>query len=484
MTKAIMLQGTGSDVGKTVLVAGLCRLFANRGVRVRPFKPQNMSNNAAVAEDGGEIGRAQWLQSLAARVPSSVHMNPVLLKPQSETGSQIIVQGKVWGQAKGRDYQALKPQLLGAVLQSFATMRAGTDLVIVEGAGSPAEINLRKGDIANMGFATRANVPVVLVGDIDRGGVIASLVGTHHILPEEDRRMIRGYLINKFRGDISLFGEGVDAIGGFTGWPCYGVVPWLKAAGRLPAEDSVVLERLARGSDGALKIAVPVLPRIANFDDLDPLRAEPDVDLVFVRPGERLPADAGLVILPGSKSTIGDLMDLRAQGWDQDIADHVRCGGRVIGICGGYQMLGRMVHDPLGIEGSVTEIPGLGLLDVETEMAPEKTLRNSVAFSREYDAPLSGYEIHLGVTRGTDCDRPSTMIDGRPDGALSSDGLIMGTYLHGLFTSDAYRAKLLASFGLTGERMDYRAGVEAALDQIATELEAVLDPAWLDSLVY
>ncbi|MDL2407928.1 cobyric acid synthase [Rhizobium calliandrae] len=484
MTKAIMLQGTGSDVGKTVLVAGLCRLFANRGVRVRPFKPQNMSNNAAVAEDGGEIGRAQWLQSLAARVPSSVHMNPVLLKPQSETGSQIIVQGKVWGQAKGRDYQALKPQLLGAVLQSFATMRAGTDLVIVEGAGSPAEINLRKGDIANMGFATRANVPVVLVGDIDRGGVIASLVGTHHILPDEDRRMIRGYLINKFRGDLSLFGEGVDAIGGFTGWPCYGVVPWLRAASRLPAEDSVVLERLARGSDGALKIAVPVLPRISNFDDFDPLRAEPDVDLVFVRAGERIPADAGLVVLPGSKSTIGDLMDLRAQGWDQDIAAHARRGGRVIGICGGYQMLGRRVHDPLGIEGLVTEIPGLGLLDVETEMAPEKTLRNSLAFSREYDAPLSGYEIHLGVTHGVDCNRPSTMIDGRPDGALSSDGLIMGTYLHGLFTSDAYRAKLLASFGLTGERVDYRAGVEAALDEIAAELEAVLDPAWLDSLVH
>ncbi|MDL2397696.1 cobyric acid synthase [Rhizobium mayense] len=484
MTKAIMLQGTGSDVGKTVLVAGLCRLFANRGVRVRPFKPQNMSNNAAVAEDGGEIGRAQWLQSLAARVPSSVHMNPVLLKPQSETGSQIIVQGKVWGQAKGRDYQALKPQLLGAVLQSFATMRAGTDLVIVEGAGSPAEINLRKGDIANMGFATRANVPVVLVGDIDRGGVIASLVGTHHILPDEDRRMIRGYLINKFRGDLSLFGEGVDAIGGFTGWPCYGVVPWLKAASRLPAEDSVVLERLARGSDAALKIAVPVLPRIANFDDFDPLRAEPDVDLVFVRAGEQIPADAGLVVLPGSKSTIGDLMDLRAQGWDKDIAAHAHRGGRVIGICGGYQMLGRMVHDPLGIEGSVTDMPGLGLLDIETEMAPEKTVRNSVAFSREYNAPLSGYEIHLGVTRGTDCERPSTTIDGRPDGALSSDGLIMGTYLHGLFTSDAYRAKLLASFGLTGERLDYRAGVEAALDEIAAELEAVLDPAWLDSLVH
>ncbi|MDE1995074.1 MAG: cobyric acid synthase [Rhizobiaceae bacterium] len=483
MTKAIMLQGTGSDVGKTVLVAGLCRLFANRGVRVRPFKPQNMSNNAAVAEDGGEIGRAQWLQSLAARVPSSVHMNPVLLKPQSEIGSQIIVQGKVWGHAKGRDYQALKPQLLGAVLQSFATMRAGTDLVIVEGAGSPAEINLRAGDIANMGFATRANVPVVLVGDIDRGGVIASLVGTHHILPEADRRMIRGYLINKFRGDISLFGEGVEAIGSFTGWPCFGVVPWLKAASRLPAEDSVVLERLARGSSGALKITVPVLPRIANFDDLDPLRAEPDVDIVFVRAGERLPDDAGLVVLPGSKSTIGDLMDLKAQGWDEDIAAHVRRGGRVIGICGGYQMLGTMVRDPQGIEGTITEMPGLGLLDIETEMAPEKTLRNSVAWSREYDAPLSGYEIHLGITRGADCDRPSTLIDGRPDGALSGDGRIMGTYLHGLFTSDAYRAKLLASFGLTGERVDYRAGVDAALNEIATELETILDPAWLDSLM-
>ncbi|WP_267550868.1 cobyric acid synthase [Rhizobium rhizogenes] len=483
MTKAIMLQGTGSDVGKTVLVAGLCRLFANRGVRVRPFKPQNMSNNAAVAEDGGEIGRAQWLQSLAARVPSSVHMNPVLLKPQSDVGSQIIVQGKVWGHAKGRDYQALKPQLLGAVLESFAAIRAGTDLVIVEGAGSPAEINLRRGDIANMGFATRANVPVVLVGDIDRGGVIASLVGTYHILPEEDRRMIRGYIINKFRGDVSLFAEGIDVIGGFTGWQCHGVVPWLKAAARLPAEDSVVLERLARGSPGALKIAVPMLSRIANFDDLDPLRAEPDVDLVFVRPGERLPGDAGLVVLPGSKSTIGDLLDLREQGWDRDIAAHARRGGRVIGICGGYQMLGRMVYDPHGIEGSVTETPGLGLLDIETEMAPEKTVRNSLALSREYEVPLSGYEIHLGVTSGADCERPSTVIDGRPDGALSPDGRIMGTYLHGLFGSDGYRAKLLESFGLSGERTDYRAGVDAALDEIAAELEGVLDPAWLDSLV-
>ena len=478
-----MLQGTGSDVGKTVLVAGLCRLAANRGLTVRPFKPQNMSNNAAVSDDGGEIGRAQWLQSLAARTPSSVHMNPVLLKPQSENGSQIIVQGRVFGQAKGRDYQRLKPQLISSVLESFAKVSEDADLVVVEGAGSPAEINLRAGDIANMGFATRANVPVVLVGDIDRGGVIASLVGTYAILAEEDRRMISGYIINKFRGDVSLFDDGITSIGQFTGWPCFGVVPWLKAAGRLPAEDSVVLERLARGERGALKIAVPVLPRIANFDDLDPLRAEPDIELVFVRAGERLPDDAGLVILPGSKSTISDLSDLKAQGWDRDLAAHVRRGGRVIGICGGYQMLGRMVHDPFGIEGGRAEMPGLSLLDVETEMAPEKTVRNSAARSTEYDVPLAGYQIHLGITRGPDCIRPSAIVDGAPDGALSADGRIMGTYLHGLFASDAYRARLLQSFGLSGEGGNYRESVDRALDEVASGLEQHLDSRWLAGLL-
>ena len=483
MTRSIMLQGTGSDVGKTVLVAGLCRLASNRGLKVAPFKPQNMSNNAAVSDDGGEIGRAQWLQSMAARVSSSVHMNPVLLKPQSETGSQIIVQGKVAGAAKGRDYQALKPKLMGAVMESFETVRAGMDLVIVEGAGSPAEINLRPGDIANMGFATRAGVPVVLVGDIDRGGVIASLVGTHTILPEEDRRMITGYLINKFRGDVSLFDSGLSAIERFTGWPCFGVVPWLKAASRLPAEDSVVLERLARGKGAALKVAVPVLARIANFDDLDPLAAEPDVDLVFVRPGERLPADAGLVVIPGSKATIADLADFRAQGWDRDLDAHVRRGGHVIGICGGYQMLGTRVTDPLGIEGAEREVSGLGLLAVETEMAPEKTVRNSIAWSVVHDVALSGYEIHLGRTAGADCERPAVLIDGRADGAVSADGRISGTYLHGLFSSDAYRAALLRSFGITGGGANYRLSVDAALDDVAGELETVLDPRWLDSLM-
>jgi adenosylcobyric acid synthase len=483
MTKTIMLQGTGSDVGKTILVAGLCRLASNRGLNVAPFKPQNMSNNAAVSDDGGEIGRAQWLQALAARIPTSVHMNPVLLKPQTETGSQIIVQGKVFGQAKGRDYQRLKPQLMAAVLDSFRQVAEGRDLVIVEGAGSPAEINLRAGDIANMGFATRAGVPVVLVGDIDRGGVIASLVGTHTILPEEDRRQITGYIINKFRGDVTLFDDGISAIGDFTAWPCFGVVPWLKAASRLPAEDSVVLERLARGEGGALKIAVPVLSRIANFDDLDPLRLEPDVDLVFVRAGDTLPIDAGLVILPGSKSTIGDLAEFRANGWDRDLARHVKRGGRVIGICGGYQMLGRTVADPLGLEGAPVTVKGLGLLDVDTVMAAEKTVRNSRAQSLDYDVPLSGYEIHLGVTEGPDRVRAPVAIDGRADGAGSADGRVTGTYLHGLFSSDAYRQRLLESFGIAGGGVDYRALVDAALDDVAADLERHLSADWLKGLL-
>lgn len=469
-----MFQGTGSDVGKTALVAGFCRLAANHGLKVRPFKPQNMSNNAAVADDGGEIGRAQWLQALACRVPASVHMNPVLLKPQSETGSQVVVQGKVFGHAKGRDYQKLKPQLMAAVLDSFGRVSEQADLVLVEGAGSPAEINLRPGDIANMGFATSARVPVVLVGDIDRGGVIASLVGTHTILPDEDRAMIVGYLINKFRGDVSLFDDGIAAVDGFTGWSCLGVIPWLKAAARLPAEDSVALERLVRGDARALKVAVPILSRIANFDDFDPLKAEPEVELVFVRPGERLPEDAGLVILPGSKSTISDLNDFRQQGWDKDLQAHRRRGGRIIGICGGYQMLGQSVLDPQGLEGGATSAEGLGLLDIDTEMAPEKTVRNIEARSAEYDVGLSGYEIHLGISRGPDSARPMTLLDGRPDGAISADGKVSGTYLHGLFDSDSYRAKLLAEFGIRGGETNFRADVDKALDEIAGELDRLV----------
>lgn len=475
MTRAIMFQGTGSDVGKTVLVAGLCRLFANRGMNVRPFKPQNMSNNAAVADDGGEIGRAQWLQALACRTPPSVHMNPVLLKPQSENGSQIVVQGRVRGEAKGRDYQKLKPDLLASVLDSYEVLRGQADIILVEGAGSPAEINLRAGDIANMGFATVANVPVVLVGDIDRGGVIASLVGTHAILPEQDRAMIRGFLINKFRGDVTLFDDGLTAISDRTGWRSFGVLPWLKDVARLPAEDSVALERMAsRGGDG-VTIAVPVLDRVANFDDLDPLAGEPGVDVVFVRPGERLPRNAAAVIIPGSKSTISDLIRFRENGWDRDIAAHVARGGHVVGICGGYQMLGRMVRDPLGIEGAIAEAGGLGLLDVETEMAPEKRVENVRAIAPALGVELSGYEIHLGMTTGPDRTRPALTIDGRPDGAVSSDGRVLGTYLHGLFDSGGFRAAWLDSLGVSSEGGDHRATVEAALDAIAAEMERHLD---------
>lgn len=475
MTRAIMFQGTGSDVGKTVLVAGLCRAAKHRGLIVRPFKPQNMSNNAAVSDDGGEIGRAQWLQALACGVRSSVHMNPVLLKPQSEMGSQIVVQGQVRGQVRGRDYQKLKPQLMDAVLQSWRHVSAGADLVLVEGAGSPAEINLRGGDIANMGFATRANVPVVLVGDIDRGGVIASLVGTHTILPNEDRAMIAGFLINKFRGDVSLFDDGLSAITDFTGWRSFGVVPWLKSVARLPAEDSVVLERMARGHTNALKIVVPVLDRIANFDDFDPLISEPQVDVVMVPSGDALPDDAGLIVLPGSKSTISDLLRLRENGWDKDIARHVARGGHVIGICGGYQMLGRRVSDPLGIEGEVREVEGLGLLDVETIMQNEKRLSNVQAHSTTCDAPIEGYEIHLGQTAGADCARPFALIGEREDGAVSSNGRVSGTYLHGIFGSDLFRARLLQSLGVISTGTSYRAGVETALDELAQELERHLD---------
>ncbi|WP_095199821.1 cobyric acid synthase [Mesorhizobium carmichaelinearum] len=482
MAKAIMLQGTGSDVGKTVLVAGLCRAAKTRGLKVRPFKPQNMSNNAAVADipgdnskSGGEIGRAQWLQAIACGVAPSVHMNPVLLKPQTDVGAQVIVQGKVFGEARARDYQALKGRLMDAVLDSWAKVGDGADLVIVEGAGSPAEINLRSRDIANMGFATRANVPVVLVGDIDRGGVIASVAGTHLILPEEDRRMIVGYLINKFRGDVSLFDDGLKAIEKFTGWRCFGVVPWLTAATRLPSEDSVVLERLASGQARALKVAVPMLGRIANFDDLDPLKAEPQVEVVFVPPGKPLPEDAGLVVIPGSKSTIGDLIKFRENGWDGDLAAHRKRGGHVVGICGGFQMLGHRVRDPDGIEGSVTETEGLGLLDIETVMEPEKTVRNVSARSVQFDLPLEGYEIHLGRTTGPDTMRPSAIINGVADGAISTDGKVIGTYMHGLFGADGFRGKFLESLGIKGGGIDYRAEVERALDEVAVELESHLD---------
>ncbi|MEJ2014300.1 MAG: cobyric acid synthase [Limibacillus sp.] len=475
MSGALMLQGTGSDVGKSLLVAGLCRAARNRGVSVAPFKPQNMSNNAAVCPGGGEIGRAQWLQALAAGRAPSVDMNPVLLKPHSDIGAQIVLRGEVWGEADARDYQSRRALLLEAVLESHARLRAQADLVIVEGAGSPAEINLRQADIANMGFARPAGVPVVLVGDIDRGGVIASLVGTHSVLEEADRTQVRGFLINKFRGDVSLFDEGLKEIERRSGWRSFGVVPWLPVVTRLPAEDAVVLDRPAAGEGGSFKVAAPLLSRIANFDDLDPLRQEPGVTVEFVPPGKAIPGDADLVVLLGTKATIADLAFLKAQGWDLDIRAHLRRGGRLLGLCGGFQMLGRAVHDPKGIEGLERHALGLGLLDLETWIEPEKVTATLDARDALSGARVTGYEIHAGRSSGPALARPFLKLEGRDEGAVSADGRIAGAYLHGLFTSDAYRRSYLESLGVTGGSFAYGESLESALDELAEALERVLD---------
>ncbi|WP_439528766.1 cobyric acid synthase [Pannonibacter sp.] len=472
-----MIQGTGSNVGKSLIVAGLCRLFANRGMKVAPFKPQNMSNNAAVTADGGEIGRAQALQAMACRRPLSVHMNPVLLKPETDTGAQVIVQGKRFGTMRAREYGTRKAELLPKVLESFSHLAATADLVIVEGAGSPAEINLRAGDIANMGFAEAADLPVILCGDIDRGGVIASVVGTHAVLEAAERARIKAFFINRFRGDPSLFDEGMQEIVTRTGWTALGVVPWFADAGKLPAEDAL---DLARGEgNGPIKVVVPIISRIANFDDLDPLRLEPDVTLELVPPGSPLPLDADLVLLPGSKSTIGDLEFCRAQGWDIDLKAHHRRGGHVLGICGGYQMLGRTISDPEGIEGRAGTVEGLGYLDVETVLTADKSLVKATGTHLASGASVSGYEIHIGRTTGADCARPVFRLDGegaapRVDGASSTDGRVTGTYLHGLFTDDAYRTAFLSGFGAVSD-LAYNKRIDAILDDLARHLEAVLD---------
>ena len=470
-TRAIMIQGTGSNVGKSMLVAGLARACARRGLRVAPFKPQNMSNNAAVTVDGGEFGRAQALQARAAGIAPHSDMNPVLLKPESDTGAQIVVQGKRLGQADARAYQRNKTGLLPRVLDSFHRLAAQVDLVLIEGAGSPAEINLRAGDIANMGFARAAGVPVVLVGDIDRGGVIAQIVGTQAVLDPEDAAQVSGFAVNRFRGDLSLFDAGRDAIAQRTGWPCLGVVPWFADAWRLPAEDML---DIASRPGGACKVVVPKLPRMANFDDLDPLAAEPGVTVEIVESGRALPGDADLVLIPGSKTTLGDLAAFRAEGWDIDLAAHLRRGGHVLGLCGGYQMLGRHISDPDGVDGRPGEAEGLGLLDVETVMGGTKQVHLRQATALPGGEPVSGYEIHMGKTAGPDCARAWLSVAGRPEGAASADGRVMGCYMHGLFSSDAFRAQFLARLGHRSETA-YEAGVEAVLDRLAEHLEQYLE---------
>jgi adenosylcobyric acid synthase len=472
--RALMFQGTGSDVGKSLIVAGLCRAYVRQGLRVRPFKPQNMSNNAAVTDDGGEIGRAQALQARACGVVPSVHMNPVLLKPQSEIGSQVVVQGRVVGNAKARDFQALKPKLKGAVLESFEKLRDEADLVLVEGAGSAAEINLREGDIANMGFARAARCPVVLIGDIDRGGIFAQILGTKAALAPEDAAMIVGFVVNKFRGDASLFTSGMATLTERTGWPAFGLAPYFPAAAALPAEDAFSLPKVKARAEAPVKIAVPMLARIANFDDFDPLRLEPNVRLVFVRPSEPLPV-ADLVLLPGSKATIADLAFFREQGWAIDLLAHARRAGQILGVCGGYQMLGRRVADPQGIEGPAGAVEGLGYLNVETTLTGDKTLQRVAGKCVANGAPFEGYEMHVGRTSGPDCERPLLRFaDGRVDGAVSPDGRIAGAYVHGLFADDRQRAAWLASFGAAAV-IEYGATIERALDELADHLAAHLD---------
>ncbi len=473
--RALMFQGTGSDVGKSLIVAGLARALTLRGLSVRPFKPQNMSNNAAVTVDGGEIGRAQALQARAARVPPSVHMNPVLLKPQSEIGVQIVVQGRVYGSAKAAAYQHMKRDLLPFVLDSYQRLRGDADVVLVEGAGSAAEVNLRENDIANMGFAQAAGVPVVLIGDIDRGGVIASLVGTKTVIAPDDAALIRGFIVNKFRGDPALFADGIAHIAQLTGWQTLGLVPYFPAARLLPAEDALALEQdLPAKSRARLRVAVPILPHIANFDDLDPLDAESSVDLVRVRPGAALPGDADLIVLPGSKATIADLAALRSAGFDIDIAAHRRRGGMVLGLCGGFQMLGRSIVDPGGIEGPPAAVEGLGLLDVATTLSAKKRLE-PVRGTTGDSAPFVGYEMHMGVTEGSDCARPfARLADGSAEGAISADGRVLGTYVHGLFADDLQRAAWLARFQGTAT-IAYDDLVERTLDALAAHLAAHLD---------
>lgn len=478
--RTFMLMGTGSDVGKSLVAAGLCRAYANRGLKVMPFKPQNMSNNAAVTGDGGEIGRAQALQARAARQVSTVHMNPVLLKPETATGAQVIVQGKRAATMTARDFFKNRQQFMPAIMESFHEISRQADLVIVEGAGSPAEVNLRDGDLANMGFAHAADIPAFLVGDIHRGGVIASIVGTLAVLSPEDKSRLKGFIINKFHGDPKLFEAGRTYIETTTHLPCLGVIPYFATARNLPAEDAVALEESLASHSGSYKIAVLRLPRIANFDDFDPLRLETGVSVRFLELGEAIPGDTRLVIIPGSKSTIPDLAALRAAGWDIDLQAHVRRGGRVLGLCGGYQMLGVRIHDPQGLEGMAGSVDGLGLLDIETTLVADKTLTRVAATHVATGHSIAGYEIHLGTSHGADCARPFARIGNQDDGATSPNGLVSGTYIHGCFAGDEFRRNYLLSLGAEASDLVFESLIESTLDALAEHLEHHLN---LDQLL-
>jgi len=471
--QTLMVQGTTSDAGKSTLVAALCRLLLRAGVRVAPFKPQNMALNSAVTRDGGEIGRAQALQAIAAGLEPHTDMNPVLLKPSSDTGAQVIIHGRVRAEMNARDYHQYKTVAMAAVLESHARLSSQYDCIVVEGAGSPAEINLRDRDIANMGFAEAVDCAVILVADIDRGGVFAHIVGTLACLSGSEPARIVGFVINRFRGDIALLEPGLAWLERETGKPVLAVLPYLHGL-YLDAEDAVQPAQTGRG---VFKVVVPSLPRMSNHTDFDALRAHPDVDVRFVRAGEAIPG-ADLIILPGSKNTRGDLAWLRAQGWPDAIARHLRYGGKVIGVCGGFQMLGTTVNDPHGVEGNAGESAGLGLLDLATTMTREKQLRqvSGVCAFDPGAACVQGYEIHMGETQGAALEHPAFRLDGRPEGVCSADGQILGTYLHGLFDHpDACAALLRWAGARTEHRVDTAALREASMDRIADAAQPLFD---------
>ena len=473
-TPSLMVQGCTSDAGKTILVAALCRVLARRGVRVAPFKPQNMALNSAVTIDGGEIGRAQALQALAAGVPAHIDFNPILLKPSTDKRAQVIIHGKAISDLNARDYHEYKPRAMKAVLESWERLCADYGCVIVEGAGSPAEINLRDRDIANMGFAEVVDCPVILVADIDRGGIFAHFVGTLELLSPSEQARVKGFVVNRFRGDISLLDSGLRWLEERTGKPVLGVLPYLHGL-YLDAEDALPRGKEAKG-DAKLRIVAPAYPRISNHNDLDPLRFHPDVDFTIVGPHDAvLPCD--LIILPGSKAVQADLNWLREMGWDDAIRRHLRYGGKVISICGGLQMLGRQLHDPLGLEGTPGSAPGLGLIDFETTLAVEKRLENVTGTLSLDGAPsIAGYRIHMGVTHGPALQRPATCLDGVAEGAISADNQILATYCHGLFDSPEALAALLEWTGYKPSgRFDPNERRERDLNRLADAVEASLD---------
>lgn len=482
MAKTLMVQGCTSDAGKSVLVAGLCRVLKRRGLKVAPFKPQNMALNSAVTADGGEIGRAQAVQARACGLPPHTDMNPVLLKPNSDRGAQVIIQGIVLSNMEAADYHDYKKRAMTAVLESHHRLSEQYDWVIVEGAGSPAEINLREGDIANMGFAEAVDCPVILIADIDRGGIFAHFIGTVALLSESEQHRIKGFVVNRFRGDIGLLQPGLDWLEQRSGKPVLGTLPYLHDL-HLEAEDAIAPQQQL--DQAKLKIVVPVLTRISNHTDFDALRQHPEVDLQFIGKGQALPA-CELIILPGSKNTRADLDFLRANGWDTEIQKHLRYGGKLMGICGGLQMLGTAIHDPLGIEGPAGSSEGLGYLDFETTLEAEKTLRQVQGYfvNPRFTAPgcpLRGYEIHAGQSRGAALAKPLIDLGTHSDGAISEDGQVLGSYVHGIFDGDQARQQLLQWAGLEQQQaFDYDGLIEDNLDRLADCLEQHLQ---LDALL-